>query len=195
MVNLTIQNENADGYCIEFTNSANNNRIAGCNLVGNTQLSNKGLITFGGAGDGEGNNNNIIENCIFGNGTSSYRYGLVSAGTVNVGNNNNTITESKIVNFWSNGNASAGIYLDKNNSHWDITENHLYQTGAITATGGNAHFGIRSLSPNINITHNYIGIREECVEQLHLSGAGQQFTGISISGENTDESTKRKHHK
>ena len=84
MVDLTIQNENADGYCIEFTNSASNNHIANCNFVGNTQLSNKGLITFGGAGDGEGNNNNIIENCTFGAGASSYRYGLVSAGTVNV---------------------------------------------------------------------------------------------------------------
>jgi hypothetical protein len=193
MVDLTIQNENADGYCIEFTNSASNNHIANCNFVGNTQLSNKGLITFGGAGDGEGNNNNIIENCTFGAGASSYRYGLVSAGTVNVGNNKNTITESKIVNFWSNGNASAGIYFDENNSDWDITENHLYQTGAIAATGGNAHFGIQSLSTdNINITNNYIGgSGEECGGAAWIvSGAfANSFTGISISGENTGEST------
>ncbi len=193
MVNLTIQNENADGYCIEFTNSASNNHIANCNFVGNTQLSNKGLITFGGAGDGEGNNNNIIENCTFGAGASSYRYGLISAGTANVGNNDNTITESKIVNFWSNGNASAGIYLDENNSNWDITENHLYQTEAITATGGNAHFGIQSLSAkNINIINNYIGgSGEECGGAAWtVSGAfANSFAGISISGESTGEST------
>jgi hypothetical protein len=193
MVDLTIENGNTDGYCVEFTNSANNNRITGCNLVGNTQLSNKGLITFDAAGPGTGNNNNIIENCTFGNGTSSYRYGVVSTGTTGVGNNDNTITESKIYNFWSNGNASAGIYLDENNSNWDIAENHLYQTGAITATGGNAHFGIQSLSTNnINITNNYIGgSGEECGGAAWtVSGAfANSFTGISISGENTGEST------
>ncbi|NHB68069.1 T9SS type A sorting domain-containing protein [Perlabentimonas gracilis] len=193
MVDLTIENENSDGYCIQFTNSASNNRIAGCNLVGNTQLSDKGLITFDVAGSGTGNSNNTIESCTFGNGISNYQYGVVSAGTAGVGNNYNTITESKISNFWSNANSSAGIYLDENNANWNITDNHLYQTEAIMATGGNEHFGILSLSSNnINISNNYIGgTSQECGGTAWtVSGAyANSFTGISISGENTDEST------
>jgi len=106
----------------------------------------------------------------------------------------------KIVNFWSNGNASAGIYFDENNSDWDITENHLYQTGAIAATGGNAHFGIQSLSTdNINITNNYIGgSGEECGGAAWIvSGAfANSFTGISISGgEHRRIHSKREYHK
>ncbi|HPQ35832.1 MAG TPA: hypothetical protein PK563_15165, partial [Tenuifilaceae bacterium] len=193
MVDLAIENESSDGYCIQFTNSASNNRIAGCNLIGNTQLSDKGIITFDVAGSGTGNNNNIIESCTFENGASNYQYGVVSAGTESVGNNDNEIAESKIYNFWSNGNSSAGIYLDENNANWNISDNHLYQTETITATGGRNHYGIFSLSSNnISISSNNIGgTDEECGGTAWTVNGSEAntYTGIFISGENTGEST------
>ena len=193
MVNLTIKNENTDGYCILLTNSASNNRIAGCTLLGATQLPNKGLITFGEAGDGEGNNDNIIESCTFSPGSSEYRYGIVSMGTADFGNSDNTILNSKIFNFWSNDGISAGIYLDANNSDWSINGNHLFQTETISSTGASNQYGIYSLSAsNIDISDNFIGGgEEECGgSPWTVWGFFQNtFTGIYINGMNDEESS------
>jgi hypothetical protein len=192
MVNLTIKNENSGGYCVEFTNSASNNRIAGCNLLGATQLPDKGLITFSEAGSGEGNNDNLIEICSLSPSSSDYRYGIVSIGTADFGNGDNTISDSRIYNFWSNEGSSAGIYLDENNANWEISKNHLYQTEIISSTGASEQYGIYSLSAsNINISNNFVGGREEECGGSPWTVWGffqNTFTGIYVDGANDQES-------
>ena len=191
--NMIIENTNPSGYCLQFINSASENRIANCTLRSSVQAAGKGVITFGEAGSGTGNNNNIIDYCDIRDGASMPCTGIASLGTAGKMNTGNTITNSSIFNFWSDAGTSAGIYLDENNAGWEISGNQFFQTGAITATGGAAHYGIFAQSAgNHTISNNYIGgSTAECGGSAWTVTGPYPFTftGISIDGENTDESS------
>lgn len=193
MVALAIENSNTHGYCIQFTNSAVSNRIAGCKLHGATQMLDAGLITFGEAGNGDGNNNNLIESCTFAPTSSNYRYGIVSKGSMEAGNSDNKISNSDISDFWSNSDSSAGIFLDANNANWTISGNSLYQTQSITSTGAGNQYGIYSLSADgINISDNHIGGSEPQCGDIPWSVEGNHqniFAGILVNGQYDHQAT------
>ncbi len=194
LVNLTFENTHSSGYCIEFTGSAVNNRVAHSILNSAIQETGKGVITFGGAGSGAGNNNNLIEYCMITGPNGSYpSAGIVSAGTSGNENSNNTVSNNKIFNFWSDDRSSAGISIDANNTDWIISDNHFYQEDEITAGGGNTHYGIYlASSVGHTLTGNFIGgSAMECggTPWTTTGSFPNIFAGIYLDGVNDGEIT------
>ncbi len=191
--NLKFENANTSGYCVEFTNSADNNTIADAILSSPVQSANTGVITFG-TSSGTGNSNNSITSCkIQDYNGSAPVMGIVSLGTEGHENTNNSINACEIVNFWSNSASSAAVYLDENNAGWSITDNDIYQENSVTAIAGNDHYGLYlASSDNHTVTGNFIGgsAIEASGSPWTVSGAfPNTFTGIAVDGNSADEST------
>src|SRR5690606_20152598 len=123
-----------------------------------------GTIFFSTATSGTGNSNNqIINNTIT---TASATVGnrpmnsIYSQGTAGSMNSNNTISNNHFVNIFRQGGTSYGVRTAANTTGWTITNNHFYQSTAITPTGTHTYLNIDINSPEGNgftISNNYIG--------------------------------------
>ncbi|HPJ46301.1 MAG TPA: hypothetical protein PL017_09395, partial [Tenuifilaceae bacterium] len=188
-INLTIKN--TGGSAILLENDASNNTILFCYLKGSSTSTTEGIITvFSGA---EGCDNLLIHNCRIGDESLTTSYGIYSVNGGGGSNSNITISNSTIFNFGIDVQLSAGIYLDANNSDITISENHIFQTNAITLLAQKEIAGILSYSSNnITISNNFIGGENAGCAGNPWSVSGSfpaTFKGILIDGQNTDQST------
>jgi len=157
---LTIENSNTSTSTTSpssllFANNANNNVITNCFIKGssnNTQSTySTGVVTFDGA------SNNTISFSEIGPAGSNKPWACIvaSGGT----NNNNIINQCKLFDFFLTGTEAnqAGIYLKAGATAWTITNNSIYQTAAVAATGGRM-VGIYMGSGNGHvISNNFFG--------------------------------------
>jgi hypothetical protein len=154
---LTLENlsTSSSATSLLFANNANNNVITNCFIAGsnNTDAANsKGVVTF------DGGSYNTISYCDIRPAGSNKPWAcIVASGGTN--NNNNIINQCKLFDFFLTGTDKyqAGIYLKAGATAWTITNNSIYQTAAVTATGGHM-VGIYIGSGNGHvISNNFFG--------------------------------------
>lgn len=210
---LTIQNRSISniGYgtaaiptnnpnAVRYINGATYNTIRYVNLEGAAQTNLSGVVFFS-IGATEGNSYNTIDTCNIGNvnGLLNPHNIFVGLGTVTDStkyNRFNNITRNSIYNFYSATAESNGFKVSKGNSDWTISNNHFFQTAALTGTGGTQYimnlnrrvfangatddaFAFASLQ-NMVITNNYIGGSAPYASgsAWSITGAGPNFSGI-----------------
>src|ERR1035437_1692210 len=165
---LTIANTSSGNSAstVRFIESATNNTIKYCKIMGSEGSSSSGIIFFSTDGTASGgnssntvNNNDITSyitsgrplNVIYSNGSSSP--------DANSGNN---ITNNNIFDFLKNGTDSRGVYLFSNSTGWTISGNSFYETTSFT--------------PAADVTFNVIQID-------NISGNGFTISGNFIGGQ------------
>ncbi|MBL0046899.1 MAG: hypothetical protein IPP32_02210 [Bacteroidetes bacterium] len=164
---LTLANTNAGtSYALNFSGDASGNTIKYCTITSRNTGAASGTIVLG-AGTATGNDNNTFDNCTIsddGNGTTFPVNAIYSAGTsAAIDNSANSVTNSRIANYFSATVSSAGILLtNTGNSTWTISSNKFYQTATRLTTGtGATHTAISVLSgAGYTINSNTIGFAD-----------------------------------
>ena len=155
---LVIDNTSTSAYTIGFSNDASNNTVKYCTVKGVT--TSFGVIYFGN-GVTNGNNNNIVDNCDVRDGTTKPSCCILSnntAGSSTGYNKTNTISNCNIYNFYLNGAYSVGIYLQAGTTGWNIQNNSIYQSAALSPTTAIGMSPIQlAVGDGYTISGNYIG--------------------------------------
>lgn len=171
--NLIISNTSGGAPAIRFINDADSNYIIYTDCQSNnavaTGSAGAGVINFGVTSGTGGNDLNTIQYCdiheLSGGNPTVGISSLGSSTTVAANNDNNFIDHCNIYNYFSSTLATAGLYIGSNNGSWTISNNHVYQTAALTTSAAVAHRGMW-ITPNTGsltsasgfiITNNYIG--------------------------------------
>ncbi len=172
---LSISNTSATGAAIRLINNAQNNRLSNLVLTGANTSATGGVVVFGntsGTTASDGNSDNVIDSCSINGGNTSVNC-LYSAGSAAPADNkNNTITNSRIFDFFSNvaSGSSSGIFLDAGNTGWTIgtagNGNSFYHTSAKSNTS----------TPVLSNAVNFKAI------QINNTGNGFNITGNRIGG-------------
>jgi autotransporter-associated beta strand protein len=150
---LTITNTGSSGPAILFKKGATYNSVKYCTLEGRQTGTSKGTVEFT-TYSSTANNYDTISNCTIKNytgNTHSNAIYSVGDGTTKK-NTSNVITSNNFVDC-----TSRGVYLDVHNDTWTISNNHFYQTAAITP--GSTMYGIHIVNDGsgYTISGNYIG--------------------------------------
>ena len=166
--NLTIVNTSTGNSAstVRFIQSATNNTIKYCKILGSEGSSSGGLLFFStDATSGGGNSSNNINN----NDITSYVASgrplnvVYSSGSVSPdANQGNIIANNNIFDFLNNGANSTGVYLSSNSTGWTISANSFYETTSFT--------------PAADVTCNVIQIDNS-------SGNGFTISGNFIGGQ------------
>ena len=155
-----------------FRNDASFNNFSYVNIAGGgIQLSTSNMSIT------NGNNDNIIQNCAIYKPASLIATGVSSFGSAGKKNANNKILNNLIYN------AAYGVSLGANNSAWEISGNHIYNTiGSFVSAKG--IYINDTTSSGFQIHNNFIGgSAPNCggVPNTYMS-----FTGIEVmAGINT----------
>lgn len=141
---LTFRNVNTgnNASVILFSDSAQNNSINYCHLVGNPLSSTLGIVTFSTSAVGMINKLDTIANCeIFGIGTTSTTrpYNAIYSNSTNGTNTDIQILDNEIYNFLNPNVASNGIYIGSNSTKFTIDGNSFYETTAFASTAAVAY--------------------------------------------------------
>jgi hypothetical protein len=165
---LTIVNTSTGNSAstVRFIESASNNIIKYCKILGSEGSAISGLIFFSTDGtSGGGNSSNTITN----NDITSYIASgrpinaIYSSGTVSPdANSGNIISNNNIFDFLNTGANSTGVYLSSNSTGWTISANSFYETTSFT--------------PAADVTFNVIQIDNS-------SGNGFIISGNFIGGQ------------
>ena len=149
-----------------FRNDASFNNFNYVNIAGGgVQLSTSNMSIT------NGNNDNIIQNCAIYNSTSLIANGVSSVGSAGKKNANNKILNNLIYN------AANGVGLGANNSAWEISGNHIYNTigSFVSATG---IYISDTTSSGFQIHNNFIG--GSAPNCGGTANTYMSFTGIKI---------------
>jgi hypothetical protein len=161
---------------LAFNNSSSNNTVNNVIIeAGAPNASNfSGVVYFGAAAAGTGNDNNTVTASTIRDlttATSYPRFGVYSVGTsAAISNDNNTINDCDIFNFYANGVTTAGVWINDNNTNWQLTNNDIYQavSRATTVAAGTNYAGIR--------------IENTTVGTVAANNTGHVITGNKIGG-------------
>jgi hypothetical protein len=164
--NLTIINTSigSSTSTVRFIQSARNNTIKYCKILGSEGSSTSGLVFFSTDGTGGGGNssNNINNNDITSNVASGRPINAIySSGTVSPdANSGNIVANNNIFDFLNTGANSAGVYLSSNSTGWTISGNSFYETTSFSPTA-DGPFNIilidNTSGNNFTVTGNFIG--------------------------------------
>jgi len=173
---------------IRFGESAQNNTIKYCTILGSETNTASGIIFFSTSTSTPGNDNNVIEyneiTCAGTNRPINAIYSVASA-TTGTDNSGNTIRNNKIYNFLKHGTASNGIQLAAYNTNWTITGNSFYEEASFTSSSTAAYNVIwvnSTNSSNITMNGNYIGgSAAACSGTWIKTGSNNIFTAININ--------------
>jgi hypothetical protein len=190
---MIIYNTHTDGNDVLFRNDATNNKLKHLECKGVNISATGGLIRFS-TGITSGNDHNLIDSCDLHDGTSmpsAIVYALGSTATTTMYNSNNIISNCNIYNFWNIFGESAGISLANGNTDWTLSDNHFYQTNALSAFGTFTQYamnlnngGNNNALNNMQISGNYIGGSAPMATGTAwtLSGTSQaKFTGCLLN--------------
>ncbi len=161
---LTITNTNtsAGARTIELINSAQNNIVQYCTIIGAGATTTQGVINISNSTSGAGNDENYIQyNSITSVAAASRPVNAIfSLGSSGYENNNNVIRNNKIYDFLKQGTASNGIFISSYSSGYTITGNSFYETASFAPTDNVEYAVIRINNTSGNdfvISDNYIG--------------------------------------
>ncbi len=166
--NLNIQNNNtgATASAIRFINDATNNSVVYTTLKGSTTTAANGVVLFS-TGISTGNDRNLIDTCNIGDGTTLPTTLISSQGSTadsTVMNSSITISRCQLFNYWNAAAECNAFKLSNGTNSWIISNNHIYQTAARTATGtvqqypwNLQHSANFNALNNMQITGNYVG--------------------------------------
>lgn len=158
---LTIANSNnAASATIRLNNSAENNVLKYCTIIGETNSATLGSVVFGTASGGNGNSGNIIEYCDFTKASTGTVSTIYSAGSASPANNNNIIRNNNFYDLIRTSASSTIIQLASNTTNTIISDNSFYETGTRTIPGAFTYQMIRINSTSVtgvSIENNYIG--------------------------------------
>jgi hypothetical protein len=184
---LTVANTNTlnlSTSTIRFINDALFNTVTNCTILGSGTGGTLGTITFSTAST-IGNSNNTISNCNIGAaGTNLPNNGIFSIGTLGFENRNNNIQNCNVYDYFNTTLAPCGVFLSSNNSHWNISDNRLYQTAARTYTVANTIKAIQINSGNsYTVASNIIGYSSAAATGTTTMGGtiATRFVGIELS--------------
>ncbi len=162
---LTFTNSNtgANASVILFSDSAQNNSINYCHLVGSPLSTSLGIVTFSTSAAGMTNKLDTISHCeIFGIGTTSTTrpYNAIYANSSLGINTDIQILDNEIYDFFNPNVASNGIFIGANSTKFTLDGNSFYETTAFSSTAAVAYTVI-----NINntsgggyvVSNNYFG--------------------------------------
>ncbi len=152
---MTISNTStgASTVSIQLNNTAQNDTVRYCNILGGGGGAANATILFGTAGN---NSNNVVENNNITNNGTRRANTIYSATGTNV---SNIIRYNNIYNNWSASNNSYSINLGTGASAWTISGNSIYATTSFTS-GAYSYYGIYISNTSGNgfeISNNYIG--------------------------------------
>lgn len=190
---LSISNTNTGTVStIRFINTASNNTITNCTVLGSSTDLTTGTILFSTV-TAVGNSNNTISSCDIGPaGTNLPANGIVSIGTAANENANNTIQNCNIFDFFSATLISRGVFISSNSNSWTISGNKFYQTNLRSYTGANTHRAIHvAAGANYMVSNNTIGYSSSTGTGNYLmtASAAALFVGIELSVATTSLST------
>lgn len=162
---LTFTNSNtgANASVILFSDSAQNNSINYCHLVGNPLSSSLGIVTFSTTAAGMTNKLDTIAHCeIFGIGTSSTTrpYNAIYANSSLGTNTDIQILNNEIYDFFNPNVASNGIYIGANSTKFTLSGNSFFETTAFSSTAAVAYTVINinnSTGGGYAVSNNYFG--------------------------------------
>ncbi len=153
---LSIVNTNTDSPVITFRNEANYNSVRYCSIKGGNTTTGEGLIYFSNSSltGTNGNKYDTIRNNIIQNYTGyTYQYGILSEGQSGSKlNAYNFIRENNFIDF-----QRAAINISTNSDAWTISDNHLYQTTAISSPVANVYGVQIGTGSGYTISGNYFG--------------------------------------
>lgn len=190
---LSISNTNTGTVStIRFINTASNNTITNCTVLGSSTDLTTGTILFSTV-TSVGNSNNTISSCDIGPaGTNLPANGIVSIGTAANENANNTIQNCNIFDFFSATLISRGVFISSNSNSWTISGNKFYQTNLRSYTVANTHRAIHvAAGVNYMVSNNTIGYSSStgAGNYLMTASAAALFVGIELSVATTSLST------
>ncbi|MCC5930505.1 MAG: T9SS type A sorting domain-containing protein [Cyclobacteriaceae bacterium] len=192
---LTFENINVQSgsRTFRFINSAENNILRNCNILGSTPSTTGGIIHFGASSIGPGNSGITIENCnISSSDTQRPLNAIYSNGSSGRRNSNINIRNNNIFNIFNPESSSNGIHIAGNTQTWTLLGNSFYETQKIDATGVNEYYAIRIDAADVNdftIRNNFIGgSAPECAGNplVFSTATGSQFKGIYIRTSDTE---------
>ncbi len=153
---LTLTNTSSvvNATTVQFVNSAQNNVLQYCQIIGGGGSATNGTILFGPTGS---NSNNTVSYCqISSSGTR--RANAIYASTIDT-DNGNSILNNVISNTWLTTGTSNSILLGTGSSAWTISGNSFFDTGVASLTGAYTYSAIfvNNAGTNYSISNNYIG--------------------------------------
>lgn len=169
---LTISNTStsASAITVQFTVSAQNDRINLCKLLGGGGSSTNGTLMFGSGT----NTGNVIDSCeITNNGTRRINAIYSATGT----NTGNTIRSNKIYDNWNTASSSNSVCLSTGSSGWTISGNSFYATSDFEPTGGTYAYSAvyidNTSGGGFDVSGNYVGGKQPlCGGQTMNVGVG-----------------------
>ena len=172
---------------IEFIESAQNNTVKYCSIMGASTSTAGGVIFFSTSSTGTGNSSNSIDN----NNITSDPAGrplnvIYSAGTAGRENSSISISSNNINNFINAGTSSYGIQLSSNTTSSTIQGNSFYESAPF-APSANVTYNIiliNNTGIGFTVSGNYIGGRSASCggsAWTKTNTASNTFIGISIN--------------
>jgi hypothetical protein len=200
---LSIINTNTTGVAVKFWNDAQNNTIQYCDIQGqNTNapatgtVRGAGVVYFSNTNGSAGNDKNTINNSSIhgtpGNTPTIGVFAIGSTTSVATYNDSCVISNCRIYDYFRPDSASTGIKIDGGNNAWTISNNHFYQTQALTYTLNLTHralwitpntASISNTASGFIITGNYIGGSDVNAggTPYTIGGAQSVFNGMDLS--------------
>ena len=196
---LTILNNSTgtSASTINFSESAQDNKISYCNLKGVGTGSNKGIVLFSASTSGTGNDRDTIANCnISGTGaTSSTRplNAIYSQGSSGFENSENVIANNSIFDFLNPGTTSYGFNVGTFSTAFTIIGNSFFETTSFLPTS-TANYNVINVNNSTGggyvISDNYIGGNNPlCSGTWVKSGNNNIFNAIYLNVGNTIRSS------